>query len=122
MAEIITSAGLDDKSFLQDEQRMTGLKDLLIPKGYTVEGPSFNSERGVFELMVSNPKAAETLLFSGPDSKMYSSVKIGRWLIYSNEFQKCVDLKKKISKYDEGPFTVHSNEKDGERFVAQTKD
>jgi len=122
VAEILTSAGLDDKSFLQDEKRMAGLKDLLISKGYTVEGPSFNSERGVYELMVSSQEAAETLLFAGPDSKMYSSVKIGRGLIYSNEFQKCVDLKKKISKYDEGPFTVHSNEKDGERFVAQNKE
>jgi DNA gyrase subunit B len=122
LAEILTSAGLDDKSFLQDEQRVAGLKDQLIAKGYTVEGPVFNSERGVFEFMVSHPQPAETLIFSGPDSKMNASVKVGRQLIYSNEFQKCLDLKKRISKYDEGPFSVHSKEKEAERFVAQSKE
>jgi DNA gyrase subunit B len=53
---------------------------------------------------------------------MYSSIKIGRGLIYSNEFQKCIDLKKKISKYDEAPFSVHSNEKDSEPFLAKNKE
>jgi DNA gyrase subunit B len=122
VAELLTEAGMDEKSFLQDEQRMVGLRNHLISKGYTVDGPSLNSERGVYELFVSGQQAAETLLFSGPDSKTFSSVKIGRGLIYSNEIQKCIDLKKKISIYDEGPFSVHSNEKDSEPFVANNKE
>jgi DNA gyrase subunit B len=63
LAEILTDADLDDKNFLQDEKRMAGLKDLLIQKGYTVEGPSLNVERGVHEMFVSSQQPGEDLLF-----------------------------------------------------------
>jgi DNA gyrase subunit B len=122
LAEILTDADLDDKNFLQDERRMAGLKDLLTQKGYTVEGPTLNAERGVHELFVSSQHPGGDLLFFGPESRMYSSIKIGRGLISSNEFQKCIDLKKKISVYNQEPFVVHSNEKDGEEFKAKNKE
>jgi DNA gyrase subunit B len=122
LAEILAGAELDDKSFLQDEQRMVGLKELLTQIGYTVEGPSLNVERGVYELLVASRQAGEEPLFSGPGSRMYTSIKIGRGLIYSNEFQKCIDLKKKISTYDQAPFSLRSNEKDGEAFIARSKE
>jgi len=122
LAEILINAGLEDKNFLQDEQHMASLKDLLTQKGYTVEGPSLNAERGVHELFVSSQHIGEDLLFSGPESRMYSSIKVGRGLIYSNDFQKCIDLKKKISGYNQEPFAVHSNEKDGETFIARNKE
>jgi DNA gyrase subunit B len=62
------------------------------------------------------------MLFAGPDSKAHSSIKIGRGLIYSNDFQKCVDLKKKISQFNFSPFTVYANEKDREAFTASNKE
>ncbi|MGE5257066.1 MAG: DNA gyrase subunit B, partial [Hyphomicrobiales bacterium] len=122
LAEILTDADLDDKNFLQDERRMAGLRDLLAQKGYTVEGPSLNAERGVYELLVSSQHPGGDLLFFGPESRMYSSIKIGRGLISSNEFQKCIDLKKKIIVYNQEPFVVHSNEKDAEEFKAKNKE
>jgi DNA gyrase subunit B len=118
LAEMLIDSGLDDKSFLQDEQRMTGLKEVLVRQGHDVEGPAFNADRGVFELVIKNKAAATVALFAGPESKLRGSIKIGRGLIYSNEFQKCIDLKRKIAKYDAGPFTVHSTDKGGERFKA----
>ena len=118
LAELLIDGGLDDKSFLQDEQRMAGLKEALVRKGFAVEGPAFNADRGVFELHVKNPDEATEAIFAGPGSRLRSSIKIGRGLIYSNEFQKCIDLKKKIAKYDTGPFTVRSAEKGGEPFSA----
>ena len=118
LAELLIDSGLDDKSFLQDEQRMTGLKEVLVRQGHDVEGPAFNADRGVFELVIKNKAAATEALFAGPESKLRGSIKIGRGLIYSNEFQKCIDLKKKIAKYDAGPFTVHSTDKGGELFKA----
>jgi DNA gyrase subunit B len=122
LAEILTSADLDDKSFLQDEKRMAELKDLLTQKGYSVEGPILNDERGVHELFVDSQQAGDNLLFSGPGTRMYSSIKVGRGLIYSNEFQKCIDLKKKISVYHQEPFRVCSVETGGEAFVARNKE
>jgi len=123
LAELLTDAGLEDQTLLQDEKHMTDLKDKLVEKGFMVEGPSFNAERGVLELFVSGHHEAEEMLFGGPsDTKAHSSIKIGRGLIYSNEFQKCIDLKKKISQYDLSPFMVHMNEKDGESFAASNKE
>jgi DNA gyrase subunit B len=122
LAEVLSDAGLEDQTFLQDEARMVALRDKLVQHGYGVDGPRFNGERGVFELFVSGQQEAAELFFSGPDSKSQSSVKIGRGLIYSNDFQKCIDLKKKISPYDLPPFTVRLNEKQEDAFVARTKE
>jgi DNA gyrase subunit B len=122
LAELLIDSGLDDKSFLQDEQRMAGLKDALVHRGFDVEGPSFNADRGVFELHVKQKGEATQALFAGPGSKLRASIKIGRGLIYSNEFQKCIDLKKKIARYDAGPFTVRATEKGGEPFTAASRE
>jgi DNA gyrase subunit B len=122
LAEVLSDVGLEDQAFLQNEARMIGLRDKLVEQGYGAEGPSFNGERGVFELFVSDRHETSILLFSGPDAKSQSSVKIGRGLIYSNDFQKCVDLKKKLSLYDLPPFSVRSNEKQEEAIVARNKE
>jgi DNA gyrase subunit B len=122
LAELLTDAGLEDQTLLQNEKHMAELKDKLVQTGYRVEGPSFNTERGVLELFVSGHHETEEMLFAGPDSKAHSSIKIGRGLIYSNDFQKCVDLKKKISQFNFSPFTVYANEKDREAFTASNKE
>jgi DNA gyrase subunit B len=121
LAEILAGAGLEEKSFLQDEQRMTVLKQTLIQKGYTVEGPSFNAERSIFEIFVTGQSERTETIFIGPESKMNSTIKVGRGLVFSNDFQKYIDLKKKIAKYDFAPFTIQTIEKEGEPFRAQNK-
>jgi DNA gyrase subunit B len=122
LAELLTDAGLDDRSLLQNEKHMATLKEKLVQFGYRVDGPSFNAERGVFELFVGGHQETEEMLFAGPDSTAHSSIKIGRGLIYSNDFQKCVDLKKKISQLNLSPFTVYANEQDREAFIARNKE
>jgi DNA gyrase subunit B len=121
LAEILAGSGLEDKTFLQDAARMDGLKQRLIACGYAVEGPQLNPERGVYELAIRPRSTAETLLFSGPESGA-SVLKIGRGLVYSADFQKCIDLKNKIAAFDEPPFTVISDEKSTEAFTAHTKE
>ena len=122
LAEALGDAGMEDQAFLQDEDRITRLMKTLLAKGYRVEGPSFNTERGVFELVVSGQDEARKAIFPGPDPRFQSNIKIGRGLIYSNDFQRCIDFKKKISGFDAAPFTVQANDKGGERFVAQSKE
>jgi DNA gyrase subunit B len=122
LAELLLASGLDDKSFLQDEQRMAGLKDVLIRNGFAAEGPVHNADRGVFELYLKDKGPASDILFSGPESKQGKGSKIGRGLIYSNEFQRCIDLKKKIAPFDVPPFTVRAAEKGGEPFTAANRD
>jgi DNA gyrase subunit B len=60
-------------------------------------------------------------IFAGPESKINSTIKVGRGLVFSNDFQKFVDLKKKIAKYDFEPFTIKTLEKEGEPFSAKNK-
>ncbi len=112
LAEHLAESGLDDSSFLQDEGRMRALKESLVLKGFTVDGPSLNAERSVFELVVSLNRERTEMLFSGPDTLSQSAVKISRGLVYSADFQRFIDLKRKIGKYDAPPFLVHSNVKD----------
>ncbi len=121
LAKMLADAGLEDKSFLQDEQRMLNLKDRLIEQGYLAEGPSFNSERGVYELFVGAPVGQAEAIFAAAHSQAASSLKIGRGLIYSGEFQKFIDLSKKIAAYDTPPFTIQSLEKEGDSIVATSK-
>ncbi|MFO7709749.1 MAG: DNA topoisomerase (ATP-hydrolyzing) subunit B [Desulfobacterales bacterium] len=119
LATLLANAGLEDKSFLQDEQRMRSLRDDLLYKGYPVQGPTFNTERGVYELFVGAPEGEPGLIFATSRSQAASNLKIGRGLIYSGEFQKFIDLKKKIAPYDTPPFTIQSLEKEGDLVVAQ---
>jgi len=121
LAEILAGAGLEEKSFLQDEQRMTALKQTLIQKGYTVEGPNFNVERSIFEILVTGQNEHKETIFAGPESKINSTIKVGRGFVFSNDFQKYIDLKKKIAQYDFEPFTVQTLEKSGEPFSAKNK-
>jgi len=122
LAEILIDAGVEDQAFLHDETRVLILRDKLVKHEYRVEGPSFNGERGVFELFVSGQQNRAETLFAGPSSKNQSSIKIGRGLIYSNDFQKCIDLKKKIAPFDQTPFKVCLNEKSDATFVARSKE
>jgi DNA gyrase subunit B len=122
LAELLTDAGLEDQMLLQDEKQMTNLKDKLVQNGYQVEGPKFNTERAVFELFVSGHIENDPMIFGGPESRAHASIKIGRGLIYSYDFQKCIDLKKKISPYDRSPFAVYDTENDGEPFIAHKKE
>jgi DNA gyrase subunit B len=121
LAEILADAGLEEKSFLQDEARMTVLKQTLIQKGYTVEGPKLNTENGIFEIFVTGQSEHKETIFAGPESKINSTIKVGRGLVFSHDFQKYIDLKKKIAKYDFAPFTIQALEKEGTPFSAKNK-
>ena len=113
LAELLVKENVANKAFIQDEKRMSNLREKLINKGYVVEELKFSEERGIFEMTVKNTNAGEEdALLREPADKSYGSVKIGRGLIYSNDFQKCLNLSKNILKYDFPPFTVSYQDKD----------
>ena len=120
LVELLVKEGVANKTYLQDEKRMTRLREKLIKKGYAVDSLKFSEERKVFEMMVNGLVADEdTQLLYDPVEKSSSSVKIGRGLIYSNDFQKCINLGKTIFKYDFPPFIV--SYKDGEKQAEPMK-
>ena len=124
LAELLVKEEVTNKAFLQDEKQMSKLREKLIKKGYIVEELKFSDDRSVFEMTVkTNSDEEDDALLHEPTGKSSDSVKIGRGLVYSNDFQKCLNLAKIILKYDFPPFTVSYKEKEekDEPQIAQNK-
>ena len=124
LAELLVKENVANKTFLQNEKRMSNLREKLVKKGFAVDSLRFNEERKVFEMIVNGKIADEAVeLPYDPSGKSSSSVKIGRGLIYSNDFQKCLNLGKNILKFDFPPFTISykDEQKDGEPIQVKDK-
>jgi DNA gyrase subunit B len=113
LAELLVKENVANKTFLQDEKRMAKLREKLIKKGYVVEELKFSEERSIYEMTISGMSAVEDdeKLYQPGDPSM-GSLKIGRGLVYSNDFQKCLHLAKNILKYDFPPFAVSQKDKE----------
>ncbi len=99
LIEILIREGVKDKKFLQNKEEMIKLKTVLSEKGYNIGLFSFNDERQVFEINIESSK-----------NKKSNPIKIGRSLIYSENYQKCLIIAEKIFKFDNPPFTVFNKE------------
>jgi DNA gyrase subunit B len=122
IAELLIGENVADKNFLQDEPRMSKLRQRFIERDYLVDELKWNEERKVFEMFINGRGGGqEDALISEPSDKTYTPVKIGRGLIYSTAFQKCLILGKKILKHDFPPFVVYHQEKEDEPVAAKDK-
>ncbi len=110
LVELLINQGVGDKNFLQDETRMTAIRDLLVQSGYQVNELNWNEERDVFELLIEGYDTELEKALIG--DKSFVPVKIGRGLIYSSDYQKCLLTGTNIKKHDLPPFNIFSIEKD----------
>ena len=111
VVEMLIEAEVQDKTFLQDREKMVLLKEKIETKGYITEALSWNEEDDMFELIVKSP-----------DQNNYQrSATIGRSLIYSSDFQKCLILNKKLEADDIPPFEVYTNDRDDAPVVTEDK-
>jgi DNA gyrase subunit B len=109
LAEILMKSGVEDKAFLQDETKMVGLHQHLKERGYEVGEMAWNEERAVFEMTVTASHKSETGKKMGEATRIKPKpVIIGRGHIYSSDYQKALQLGKKIFPYDHSPFSVFS--------------
>jgi DNA gyrase subunit B len=121
LVEILINEGVEDKNFLQDRSRMSALRDLLIKEGYRVDDLIWNEERGIYELMILGHDGTEDKeIISGPMAESFTPIKVGRGLIYSSDYQKCLIAGKSIAKHDAPPFKIYT--KDKEEPAASVKD
>lgn len=119
LIELLVRAGVVNKTFLQDLGKMIDLKKQLNEKGYLVDDPVYNERRNLYEMTVVDSPSMETADdFSKPISK---PVKIGRGLIYSDKYQKCVAIGNKIEKYIKPPFILFVPDKAGTEIVINEK-
>ncbi len=123
LVALMIQNGVSNTSFLQSEEKMNHLKDLICKNGYEVEQMEWNPERGIYEMnVVFSEMDVLNHLFKGASSKSRSSVRIGRGLVYSSEYQKALVLYNKIIKYDNPPFEVSSKEQDAHPIVVEDKE
>jgi DNA gyrase subunit B len=105
LLEILIQQSVEDKKFLQDREQMETLCRLLKEKGYDNIGPEWNEERDVYEVVLN---ATTTGIKS-------QQIKVGRGLIYSANFQKCLNTGKSILIYNSPPFIVVGGENEHTR-------
>jgi DNA gyrase subunit B len=113
LVEHLISQGVDNKNFLQDYGRMSALRNLLIQEGFRVDNLNWNEERGIYELMISGHDGTEDKeIISGPTVESFTPIKLGRGLIYSSDYQKCLLVGKNIAKHDFPPFNIFTKDKE----------
>ena len=93
--EILVQQGVEDKKFLQNQEQMSQLSAYLKTQGYDAQEPAWQAERDVFEIAIFPSNIVKT-----------QQIKIGKGLIYSSEFQKCLAAAKNMQAYDKPPFTA----------------
>ena len=123
IAELLIKEGVEDKKFLQDEKKMSNLRQRLIEKGYGVDEVSWNEERDVYEMEIkNNGDGKQKEIFAEKDPITEKPINIGKGLIYSNEFQKGLVIGKKILKYDSINFHVYNNDNKEETLKIEDKE
>jgi DNA gyrase subunit B len=118
--ELIIKHGVEDKTFLQDQEKMLNLFNILVEKGFNAQKPYWNPEREIFEIMVE-PVKKEDLFSVDETMKEMHTYKIGRSLIFSTEYQKALIVGKKVFDLDYPPFSVFSKDKDDDPVMINNK-
>jgi DNA gyrase subunit B len=103
VVEMMINEGVQDKFFLQDRDKMSKLKRKIDSKGYITDPLSLNEEDELFEIIVR----------STDPNNYQQTITIGRRLIYSSDFQRCLFLKQRLESSDKPPFEILTyNEED----------
>jgi DNA gyrase subunit B len=122
LVELLIHEDIGDKKLLQDQPKMSALREVLIQNGYQVDSLSWNEDRDVYEMTITGQdgfKEEESII--GPADKSFSPIKVGRGLIYSHDFQKCLLTGKNIEKYNFPRFKIFTKEKDSLVEIADNK-
>jgi len=111
LVETLLINRVEDKTFLQDINKMSHIKNILKEKKYKTGEVLWNPERSIYELIVEYPESMiDKLLSEGLKKDETKKIKIGTGLVYSADYLKCINLGQNIFKYDKPPFYVESKE------------
>jgi DNA gyrase subunit B len=122
LVELLISQDIGDKKLLQDRAKMSALREILINNGYRVDSLNWNEDRDVYEMIISGHDGVkEKELLIVPADKSFTPIKIGRGLIYSQDFQRCLVTGKNIEKYNFPPFHIFSKDKETPTDTANDK-
>ncbi len=119
IVEILIREGVEDINFLKDKQKMLYLSQKLSANGYNSGDVEWHQEREVYEITVTPLKEDNSERFKG--SRDVEAIRIGRSLIYSADFQKCMAIGKAFFKYDQPPFVVFNQNNEAESVTISDK-
>jgi DNA gyrase subunit B len=108
--ETMVDSGVNNKKYLQNEEAMTEIYKKLLKKGYSATEPTWHHEREVFEIIIERSEGT---------SKKKKILKIGRGLIYSLNYQKCILNGQDIVHLSIPPFIVTSGDKRDEVYKTE---
>ncbi|MGD9973337.1 MAG: DNA topoisomerase (ATP-hydrolyzing) subunit B [Desulfatirhabdiaceae bacterium] len=112
LIERIMSSDIDHAHMLYDKVVMDYAKEKLVESGFQIEDVIWNEDKKVYEMVVDCSTHIQSRQKDiGDSSSQMHSLKIGKNLIFSKNFQKCIMLEKRISRYDVPPFEVCDVEK-----------
>ena len=103
-----------DKDKLQSFEEMENIRLKLTENGYELEPPKFYKDKNIYEMIIK--QKINTI------KKYDINFKIGRWMVYSSEFQKLNNVGQKIFKYDYFPCKVIYLEKNNEQKIIESKE
>jgi len=116
LIEFLIKEGVKDKEFLRDKQKMSALRKSFLEQNYRPENATWVEEKDIHEMIVQYPRDE-----INPEEEK-SSVKIGRGLVFSKDYQQGFDLGSKIFPFDSPPFTItEKNKENGEVIVKDKK-
>ncbi len=121
LVELLIREGVEDKVFLQNQDKMLQLKSTLQKHNVDVSDLSFNEDREIYEIIIYPPRKSD--IFVAEDAlRDMRSVKIGRSLIYSSNYQKAMKIGKDIFSIDKPPFLIFPKDKeDSEPIIIDNK-
>ncbi|MEW5733490.1 MAG: DNA topoisomerase (ATP-hydrolyzing) subunit B, partial [Thermodesulfobacteriota bacterium] len=113
LTEVLLTTGATTKEFMKDEEKMAVLARSLTVAGFAADQPQWSEERRVFEIFAEVPfseaMAKKSMVaIEGEVQK----VKIGRGLVFSQDFQKAVILRENSLLPIPGPYVIGSRDKD----------
>ena len=122
LVEALLRFGVNDKTILQDEDKIRGLQQHLRETGFVLEDPQWDDEKGMFEFSVISRDIDTKSLAAGSDiiGRSFIPVKIGRSLIHSKDYQQCRVLASNLLPYDQPPFDII--DKDDKTVYSQMSD
>ena len=122
LVEFLIKKDVEGKEFLKDRERMSALKEALQESGYNAGELIWKEDAGVYEIIVT-PAAVQTkdISFVSGSERKVVPLKIGRGLIYSNNYQKACLLGKKILSQGSPPFKIINSEKEAEETEIKDK-
>ena len=120
--ECLIDAGVADKDFIKDFLQMSRLKETIVDVGFEVSEISWSDEKHLYEMIISDLKTNQLKrLLTERTEKDFVPLTIGRGLVYSKDFQKCLLLGKRILPYNIPPFKITEVGKDKEPVVVENK-